>query len=633
MLVAGLAIVLASLSIGTQAWAQARGRTFLGNSAPSWAKPSSVIGQAPDSKQISARVYLRPRHKGELDSLVEAVSDPSSSKYREFLTPNQYRSRFGSTKDQVNQVRSWLTGAGLSVAGVGAGNRYVAVRGDVAQAQKAFGVTLKLYHYKGKEALAPSGDLTLPKGLSDKVLGVTGLESPAHKVKPAATTSSAPPPAGFRNARPCSAYYGQLNARYQADYKTPLPKFKGSYRPYAVCGYVPSQLRGAYGATKSGKTGKGATVAITDAYAAPTILKDANTYATRHGDTAFRNGQFGQVLPDSFRRGKLCGPSGWYGEETLDVEAVHGMAPDSKVLYYGSRSCFDNDFLDTLARVVDDNKASIVSNSWGDFSSNETSGYIHAYESVFEQGAVQGIGFFFSSGDSGDDVAASGQLQTDYPTSDPYVTSVGGTSLAVGRTNDYKFEAGWGTDKYSLSDSGNSWTPLGFLYGAGGGFSSLFNRPKYQRGVVPAGPAGRAVPDIALDGDPNTGMLIGETQTFPNGVYYDEYRIGGTSLASPLMAGMQALATDAKNGRLGFANPRIYELARNHSGTFRDVTSRHDPDANVRPDYANGLNANDGIVYSVRTFDDDSSLNTSAGWDDVTGVGSPNSEYVATAGQ
>lgn len=304
------------------------------------------------------------------------------------------------------------------------------------------------------------------------------------------------------------------------------------------------------------------------------------------------------------------------------------MATDSDVRYYASRSCTDTDFIDTLARVVDDNKASIVTNSWGGPSSTETSGLIHAYEAIFEQGAVQGIGFFFSSGDSGNDLVATGQIQTDYPASDPYVTAVGGTTLAVGATDNYEWETGWGTDKYALSSSGKSWVPLGFLYGAGGGFSTLFNRPAYQQGVVPGrSPAGRAVPDISLDSDPTTGMLIGETQTFPNGVYYDEYRIGGTSLASPLMAGMQALATQAQGGRLGFANPRIYNLARSGSNAFRDVTSAHDPDANVRPDYANEVNAKDGILYSVRTFDDDSSLNTARGWDDVTGVGSPNSAY------
>ena len=649
-LAVGLAVVLATLSLmlgsGTRASAESENQVELKDSSPAWAKPSNEVQAAPKTKQLDVQVYLKPRNKAQLDTLVQAVSDPSSAQYKKFLTPDQYRSRFGPTSSDVSAVEKYLKEAGLKITGEGSGRRYVAARGAVAQTQQAFGVKLKLYKHSGQKALAPSEDISLPKQISGRILGVVGLQSPPHLVKPAtagkenvssnskssnatsSNTTNAPPPAGFRNARPCSLYYDQLKARFKADYKTRLPKFQGSYRPYAVCGYVPSQLRGAYGVTKSDLSGKGTTVAITDAYAAPTIRQDADRYAERHGDPAFRNNQFSQVKLGKFRNQKQCDPSGWYGEETLDVEAVHGMATGANIIYYGSRSCYDNDFLDTLARVVDDNKASIVTNSWGSPSYGETSGLIRAYQSVFEQGAVQGIGFFFSSGDSGDDVDSTGLLQTDYPTSDPFVTSVGGTSLAVGSSANYQWEAGWGTNKYALSDSGDSWEPLGFIYGAGGGFSSLFNRPDYQRGVVPAGsPAGRAVPDIALNADPTTGMLVGETQTFPNGARYDEYRIGGTSLASPLMAGMQALATEAQGNRLGFANPRIYSLARSGSDAFRDITPEHDPDANVRPDYANGLDSSDGILYSVRTFDDDSSLKTRRGWDDVTGVGSPNGAY------
>ncbi len=98
------------------------------------------------------------------------------------------------------------------------------------------------------------------------------------------------------------------------------------------------------------------------------------------------------------------------------------------------------------------------------------------------------------------------------------------------------------------------------------------------------------------------------------------------------MAGVQALATQAQGRRFGFANPRIYSLARSGGEEFIDVTSAHDPAANVRPDYANDVNAKDGILYSVRTFDD-SSLDTNPGWDDVTGIGSPNSAYFEATGR
>ena len=143
-----------------------------------------------------------------------------------------------------------------------------------------------------------------------------------------------------------------------------------------------------------------------------------------------------------------------------------------------------------------------------------------------------------------------------------------------------------------------------FYGGGGGGFSNLFNRPSYQNGIVPAGsPAGRGVPDVAMVADPTTGMMIGLTQQFPDGTYYDEYRAGGTSLAAPLFAGVQALASQAQHARLGFANPRIYALARQAakapaaSKAFHDITNAYDGVANVRADFADGISAANGLVY------------------------------------
>ena len=217
-----LAVVVASLGMRPQASAQATAiqdgsRASLKDSAPGWAKPSNEVGTAPGSKHVDARVYLKPRDKSGLDALVDEISDPSSPHYGQFITPDQYRSRFGPTDADVNAVKKWLTGTGLRVTDVGAGNRYVAVSGNVDQAQRAFGVALKLYRYRGEQALAPAGDLSVPQRLADKVLGITGLESPAHTVHPATAgisrSSSAPPPEGFRNARPCSLYYRQLLAR------------------------------------------------------------------------------------------------------------------------------------------------------------------------------------------------------------------------------------------------------------------------------------------------------------------------------------------------------------------------------------------------------------------------------------
>jgi subtilase family serine protease len=397
-----------------------------------------------------------------------------------------------------------------------------------------------------------------------------------------------------------------------------------------VCGYTGPQYRAFYqGANKAGLDGTGVKVAITDAYASPTIASDANNYAERNGDGSYAKGQYKEHVPSTFRNEDACGPSGWYGEETLDVEAVHAMAPGASIEYYGAKSCYDDDLLTTLDKVVDQNRVSIVTNSWGDVESNTSQDSIKAYEAVFLQGAMQGISFMFSSGDNGDELANTGLRQADYPTSDPYVTSVGGTADAIGQGGAYLFQTGWGTDSYSLSSDGKSWTGGNYLYGAGGGVSGLFNRPSYQDGVVPnTYGRGRAVPDVALDADPQTGMLIGQTQTFPDGVYYDEYRIGGTSLASPLFAGMTALRSQHAGSRLGLLNQSIYDEA--GTSVFNDVKGTPPVAGQVRVNYNNSVDEKGGLSYIVRTFNQDGSLAVRTGWDDVTGVGSPNGDWLTS---
>jgi subtilase family serine protease len=593
------------------------------NSQPSWIASAQHLGHANAKAAVNARVYLAPRGGvSALQKAVLAVSTPGSATYKQFLSTAQYNAKYGPSAKEVSQVESWVKGAGLKVTGLEAHKRYITVSGTVAAAQKAFGTSVDRYRHNGQTVQAPASALKVPGSLASSVLTVTGIDTSAQKNVPN-SKPAAPPPAGFRNARPCSIYYGQLTAKTQADFKTPLPKYNGNFLAYAPCGYTGPQFRAAYEGTTD-LDGSGVTVAITDAYAAPTIKSDANTYAKNNGDGAYAKGQFTQTKLGPFTNQAVCGPSGWYGEETLDVEAVHAMAPGANIHYYGAASCFDNDLLTALAQVVDDNQAQLVSNSWGDLEENESGDSVAAYEQVFMQGEMQGISFMFSSGDNGDELANSGIKQADYPTSDPYVTSVGGTSTAIGADGSLTFQAGWGTQKYTLSANGKSWTPVGFLYGAGGGTSSLFNQPAYQAGVAP-GPY-RTVPDVAMDADPNTGMLIGETQTFPDGTYYDQYRIGGTSLASPLFTGMTALALQQSGSGVGLLNPVIYANAK--TGAFTDVKGAPQQAGDVRVDFANGVDATGGLLYSVRTFGQDSSLKVAKGWDNVTGIGSPNGSWL-----
>jgi subtilase family serine protease len=130
------------------------------------------------------------------------------------------------------------------------------------------------------------------------------------------------------------------------------------------------------------------------------------------------------------------------------------------------------------------------------------------------------------------------------------------------------------------------------------------------------------VPDISVDADPTTGMLVGETQTFPDGVYYDQYRIGGTSLASPLFSGLVADANQLDHFDHGFLNPVLYQFT-SRTGAIKDVT--HVGGGAVRVDYVNGVDATGGEVRSVRTFDFTGlTIHTTPGYDRVTGLGTPN---------
>jgi hypothetical protein len=151
-------------------------------------------------------------------------------------------------------------------------------------------------------------------------------------------------------------------------------------------------------------------------------------------------------------------------------------------------------------------------------------------------------------------------------------------------------------------------------------------------GFTPAIP-GRAVPDVAMDGDPNTGMLIGQQQDFTSGgsgvslpagiddVHYGEYRIGGTSLSSPLFAGVMALADQAAGKPHGFANPALYKLA--GSGAFHDVVDPATTLAVVRVNYLNSTDASGGTETLLRTLNQTNTLHTIPGYDDVTGLGTP----------
>ncbi|HEY5474073.1 MAG TPA: S53 family peptidase, partial [Candidatus Limnocylindrales bacterium] len=490
----------------------------------------NFTGSADRSSYVGFRVYLGWQNAGGAEALARAVSDPASPSYGKYLTPAQFRKQFAPSQSQVQAVQAWLKSQGFAVDYTPTNNHYVAAEGTVAQAEAAFATTFGMYKVKGKLVRSPSAAISVPSSLGSIVSGVIGLDDSAVFVTTDhVVDKSAPPTAGFRNAPPLSTYWAEFVSpyAYPADFTAVS---RPATAPWTVKGYTPAQIKGAYEIGDS--TGAGQTVAIIDAYASPTILQDVNQWSLNRGLPTMSPSQLVQVVPPGvYRRPQnpRQDPQGWYGEETLDVEAVHGMAPAAKIVFVGAPNNYQ-DLDAAMNHVVDRGLAQIVTNSYGFPTEFLPRGYVKPLEDTLVQAAAEGIGVYFSSGDNGDETSTMGYATADWPASSPWVTAVGGTSLAVSASNTRVFETGWGTSDYSCNTTTLAATRTGWLYGSGGGVSRLFAEPSYQK-AAGLTLTGRGVPDVAALGDPQTGLLVGQTQTFPDGAYYDEYRIGGTSLS------------------------------------------------------------------------------------------------------
>ncbi len=654
------------------------------------AMPGAPVAATPAATQIEFDVGLELSDPAGAVALQRAVSDPSSSSYRRYLTAAQWEKRYSPSKASVEAVTGWLQSQGVAVEGVSADRLTVQATASAGTIERAFGTSLGQYSRDGQVLRSSSGALSVPAAIAPLIAGVSGVDErpqaprrltgaslPVHK-RAAVPRASAPPakkgpeeipqPEGFRNAPPCSPFYAKKldtsDPQYGGGFPDPLP--------YAVCGYTPPQLQGAYGLNTpiaSGLDGRGYTVAVVDAYVSPTLLADAQQYSTRNQPSQpLSSAQYGQLPAKKFNNAAFCEASGWFGEQTLDVEAVHATAPGAKILYVGAKNC-ETALYDSVQQVVDGHLADVITNSWGDGGGDllDSPGSRRAFDNILLMAGATGIGVQFSSGDEGDEFTTLGLTVADYPASSPYATSVGGTSLQVGKGNERVGELGWSTSRSTLctallQEEGlpgcnkkriNTWTPKApgeYLYGGGGGTSYEYSEPWYQEGVVPAPPAernlavtgiaNRVEPDISMDGDPTTGMLVGETQTFPDGTYYDEYRIGGTSLSSPLLAGVMADADQAAGAPLGFVNPLLYKLYASPGGAaaYFDVLPGG-KQANVRNDFLDEVDAKEGILTTARVLGYEGretfcsatgncthqkvALGAAPGFDSMTGLGTP----------
>ena len=466
---AATVFLFASLTLSVVASA-APSRVSLSGSVAGFARPANLVRRVAASSEVDFELYLGLRDAAGASALLRKVSTPHTAAYAHYLTPAQFRARFARPSSDVAAASAWLRSQGFTVGDVPENHTTIGASGTAAQVNHAFGITLGTYRTSGHVVRAADRAPSVPASLSGIVRGVIGL-TPVRMHHGAI----APPPA-FRSGRPCSAYWASQMA-------TDQPRAFGRLQPRAICGYTPAQMQGAYGMTnaiRTGNDGSGVTVAVIDAFAAPTMQKDLNIYSSRHGLPQTTIHQI--KLPAC----PVCPPGmqqGWWGEETLDLDAVHSMAPGANLLFWGAASPWDMALRHAMNDIVDNGRADIITNSYGDPSEQQPASDVQAWHDTFIQAGVQGIGVYFSSGDEGDNIATQGYRTTELPASDPLVTAVGGTSLAVGATNSYLFETGWGTALSSRTKTG--WTGPAWYYGGGAAPAASSPSPATSRAWCP----------------------------------------------------------------------------------------------------------------------------------------------------
>jgi len=655
-------LLAAAITYGATAPSPVQAATVPGN-VSGWVKNATKVGAASDSRTETIAVHLSLKDTAGLKALVAEVSTPDRKQYGQYLTTQEFAARFAPASSDVAAAKALLERAGMKDIEVGPHGVYVSATATVAQLRSTFKVSQDLYSYKGMTLRANKEAPTIPNALAGKVLFINGLDDtgflrrPFHHsavmgklVAPAWANKGAPvtpPPVAAGNPSPyCNKNYG---ADVLVGTLSTAADVYGAAIPWLNCGYTPQQIQEAYGLNRVKYDGTGVTVAIIDAYASPTLLRDGNRYAHNHKLPWLRSGEnYSQIIPIGIYETTAaeasaagCDLYSWWQEQHLDLDAVHGSAPGANILFVGSRDCnvsLENAFFNVLYNHL----ADVVTDSWGDNGESINPGTQAAYDQAAMAGAAQGMTVLFSSGDDGDLAALNGVASGSWPATSAYVTGVGGTTLEViggvnrneygwggVNTNEYRWggvnknEYGWGTYRAFLEDVtvnsatsittsgvtqtsayGHTFDDFSFYAGSGGGISLLETQPAYQAPVVPAVLATtlnlasgyteplpnpmRVSPDVAMDADPYTGYLYGETFTIAGNPIKDygckpisateeycETAIGGTSLASPLFAGVVAVMNQkrAAEGQplVGFANPLLYSVGSRGNGATLDT--------------------------------------------------------------
>jgi subtilase family serine protease len=628
--IAGASAALVALTtVGASGLAQAAPRpseTVLGGSTVPFTSHNKVIGYVSGSQALTVQLWLKP-NLAAAQRFATEVATPGNRLFHHYLSPAAYTAKFGASRATATKVEAWLRGQGFTGVRTDAQRNYVRATATTARINAAFRVRETLYQPSaaanaGRYPLrANNRNVSLPTSLAGSVLGVTGLQNanpmlPLTQIKTKAHTVG--------GSSDCSQYYGQ-------NVTTGLPTHFGTTSfPTEVCGYSADQLRAAYGAS-SAHTGTGQTIALVELGLTPDMFLTLQDYAAAEGMPAPSSSRYAELSLGK----NTCGDP-FDIEEQLDVESSYDMAPGANQLVVGGDSCNDGDqglqgLFNADIAVLDGSGghplATIASNSWESDDQDQAPYLTNIENAYLVRAAGEGVGMYFSAGDG------SGVL---LPSSDPFATAVGGTTLGIGKANNREFETGWSTGLSLLNRAGTHWRFFGEQGASGGGPSLIWKEPAYQKGVVPPALAtapgnrgtARSVPDISADADPFTGMLIGFL-VFPKkgAPVYTTEDVGGTSEASPLVAGIVTTAQQGQAVPFGFINPLLYKLY--GTNAYYDTLR---VDAASPTSWRGTYCPADTCGANLLTQFDDQNPNmfpytgqvTLPGYDNMTGVGTPN---------
>ncbi|HTA64903.1 MAG TPA: protease pro-enzyme activation domain-containing protein [Xanthomonadaceae bacterium] len=519
-----VALACAALVSGTLAFdACAAGGVASGPAASAFAtvagstrlhQGEAVIGALPMEQPIHVEVALKLRNRELLDAFIaNNARNQVSGNAVQSMTSAQVLANHAPTQAQAQRVVDYLARSGFSNIAIAPNRLLVSADGTASSARAAFTTSFAQVRTRdGRIAFANIDDVRIPAALQDTVVAVLGLQT-VHQMRTAATGV---------------ARGGTMSTPY-----TPTAK-----------GHDPLDYSSIYGGGGVG-TARGVIVGIVTAGALTQTIADLDQFTANNGLATVKT----QTYNSNGKSSSDYGEAEW----DEDSQAIVGMAGGEVggIAFYNSPDLTDADLAANFNKVVTVNTAKIISASIGFCETDErNSGATTADDQIFEVGVAQGQTFAFANGDFGADECDNGGTTPLYPAASPYVVAVAGTTLTATATT-WSSEVVWN----ELATKG---------WASGGSLSTFEPAPSWQKALLPAGST-RGVADVAFDADPNTAehvIIYGQLQ-----------QRGGTSMATPLFAGLWARVIAARGTNVGFAAPLIYGLP---ASDFHDITVGND---------------------------------------------------------